>query len=179
MEQNTDRLISEALKGNHRAWNLLITKFQKRIFAVALVVTKNMQDADDATQDTFVKLFKNLKYIREPDKLEGWLTKTVLNKAKDICRRRKIRKWLPLAHVKEAEPQNAERSFYRKELEKIFNEWRAKNLSKKEELVFQLRIGEELELAEIADGLGMNINTVKTHLYRAMKKLKKGYRNEE
>ena len=172
MSKEISKLVEEAIGGNHIAWNTLIIKFQKRVFGMAMVITKDVHDADDATQDTFITLFKNLKKLREPEKLEGWLIKTAVNKAKDIRRRKKIRAWLPISRVKNGEPSEAEESLYLKELRKIFDEWSKANLSGKEQLVFQLRFGEDKELNEIAELLGMNINTVKTHLHRAVKKLR-------
>jgi RNA polymerase sigma-70 factor (ECF subfamily) len=172
MEKMTSQLVKEAERGNQIAWNTLVKIFQKRIFAVALVITKDVHDADDATQETFVTFFKNLKKIRDPEKTEQWLLKTAINKARDLYRRNKIRRWLPLSDVKAKDPSNVEESYYLTELKQIFETWQKSNLSNKEQLVFQLRFGEEKELGEIAGVLGMNINTVKTHLHRAMKKLR-------
>lgn len=151
---------------------MLITKFQKRVYTMALVVTKNIHDADDATQDVFISLYQNMGRISNPEKIEGWLIKTSMNKARDILRKKKIREWLPLFNVKESVQPTAEEETYNNELKVIFDAWTRNRLSLNEQIVFQLRFGEEIELKEIAEILEMNLNTVKTYLHRAMNKLK-------
>jgi len=172
MENEVTQLVEKAKAGDMVAWNLLIRIFQKKITGIALVITKNIHDADDVAQNVFVQLFKNLKKIREPEKIQAWLVKTTVNKAKDYLRAKQTKRWIPFLDTEHRSANVNEDDLYLKEIKQIFDLWKEKNLSQKEQIIFQLRFGEDMQIDEIAEALDMNINTVKTHLHRAMNKIK-------
>ena len=65
-------LIDEAIGGSSVAWNKIVTRYQRRVFAVALSVMRDMDDADEVTQEAFVRLYTNLKNIRNQKGIGSW-----------------------------------------------------------------------------------------------------------
>ena len=172
MKDDITQIVAQAKKGDNQAFNALIRRFQKRVFTMALVMTKNMADADDVTQEVFVTLYQKILTIRKPEKIQSWLLQTTVRKATDLIRKRQIRKWIPFMDEKARGSERPDQNLYLKELKKLFKEWEEAHLSQKEQLVFQMRHGEEMSLSEIAESLGMQVGTVKSHLNRATTKIR-------
>ncbi len=78
----TDRnLIHQTLKGNVRAFDTLVQKYQPVVYARARLIVKNPQDAEDLTQEVFIKAYQNLPKLRDTGRFAGWLLQIV----KNIC----------------------------------------------------------------------------------------------
>ena len=78
----TDRnLIHQTLKGNPRAFDTLVRKYQPVVYARARLIVQNPQDAEDLTQEVFIKAYQNLTKLRDPGRFAGWLSQIV----KNIC----------------------------------------------------------------------------------------------
>ena len=78
----TDRnLIHQTLKGNPRAFDKLVQKYQSLVYARARLIVQNPQDAEDLTQEVFIKAYQNLPKLRDASRFAGWLSQI----AKNIC----------------------------------------------------------------------------------------------
>ena len=78
----TDRnLIHQTLKGNPRAFDTLVQKYQPVVYARARLIVKNPHDAEDLTQEVFIKAYQNLPKLRDTGRFAGWLSQIV----KNIC----------------------------------------------------------------------------------------------
>ena len=78
----TDRnLIHQTLKGNLRAFDALVQKYQPLVYARARLIVQNPQDAEDLTQEVFIKAYQNLPKLRDASRFAGWLSQI----AKNIC----------------------------------------------------------------------------------------------
>ena len=76
----TDRnLIHQTLKGNPRAFDTLVQKYQPVVYARARVIVQNPQDAEDLTQEVFIKAYQNLPKLRDATRFAGWLSRIVKN----------------------------------------------------------------------------------------------------
>ena len=76
----TDRdLIHQTLKGNLRAFDTLVQKYQPVIYAQARLLVQNPQDAEDLTQEVFIKAYQNLPKLRDASRFAGWLSQIVKN----------------------------------------------------------------------------------------------------
>lgn len=160
---------------DRRAFNEIVERFQRRVFRVAYAVVRNIEEADDITQEVFVKLYHHMDRMKKPEAIQAWLTRAAVSTARDHLRWIKVRSWLG-GKTQDADEigttaSSPEKIAAANERNQIIKTWTEANLSTKERLVFQLRFGEEMTIAEIAESLSMNENTVKTHLYRAEKKL--------
>jgi RNA polymerase sigma-70 factor (ECF subfamily) len=179
-DQITD-LVIQARDGNRPAFDQLIDHYQGDIYRLIYYRIRSRMDAEDLTQDVFVRAFRNIARIREPLKFRGWLFRIAINRVNDYLRKKRVRSIFkssdegpdlqPVAtdfqEPPEALEQVLKKDFWR-HIERI-----AKKLSKMEREVFMLRFLDNLNINEIAQILKKSESTVKTHLYRALAKFKK------
>ncbi|MDX1707648.1 MAG: RNA polymerase sigma factor, partial [Desulfobacterales bacterium] len=133
------------------------------------------------TQDVFIRAFRSISRLREPDRFRSWLYKIAVNRVNDYLRKKRVRSIFKSADEGlEIQPQADEQRERPEALEQVLIEdfWRqveriARKLSKMEREVFMLRFMDDLNIAEIARILKKSESTIKTHLYRALAKFKK------
>ena len=78
----TDRdLIHQTLKGDSQAFDTLVQKYQPMIYSQAQRLVRNPQDAEDLTQEVFIKAYQNLPKLRDANRFAGWLSQI----AKNVC----------------------------------------------------------------------------------------------
>jgi len=160
-----------------REFNEIVIKFQRFVFRLAFSVVRSMEDADDITQEVFVKLHTHRDRIEKPEAIKSWLARVAISTSRDRLRWMKVRKWLTATSADADEISGnfstPEVLAAAKERKDVVDNWTSANLSPKERVVFQMHYGEEMTASEISEALKMNQNTVKTHLHRAQKKLEK------
>ena len=74
-------LIQQAARGHVEAYNLLVSRWEKRVYNYLLRVTGNREDALDLTQDVFLKAYQNLRKLEEPARFSPWLYRNAHNEA--------------------------------------------------------------------------------------------------
>jgi len=133
-------------------------------------------DAEDLTQETFIKMSKNINRLKDPSRFKAWLYSIALNLVRDFHRKKKL---MSIFATTTADEDNGLRGEQNNALENIMAKefWHqfyrlTEQLSRKEREVFILRYVDQLGIREIAETLKNNESTVKTHLYRALKKFK-------
>ena len=141
---------------------------------------RSRTDAEDITQDVFLKVFQKISGIKESAKFRGWLFSITLNRIRDFQRKKRFRSLF------KAEDENLESHIHDRTgndpsdaLDQVLKKdfWRQvslvmNKLSKMEKEVFLLRFFDHLSLNEIAGIMKKNESTIKTHLYRALTKFK-------
>ncbi len=155
---------------------------QKRIFLLCLRMLQDREEADSATQDTFLKAFQAMgkpdaKELDEPGK---WVTRIAVNTCLDRLRSRKWQIWrrrpspedesIILSMAPSTAP-GSEAQVFSTQIQARLRRALAK-LSPRQQAVFTLRHYEDRSLEEIADILGLDIGTVKMHLFRTIRKLR-------
>src|ERR1035441_6964514 len=91
--------IAAARTGDLAAFELLMRQYERLVLATALRLLGNLEDAQDASQEVFLKLYRNLKKLENADHIPAWLYRVTVNVCHDIGSKRK-----PVASVEEAEP---------------------------------------------------------------------------
>jgi RNA polymerase sigma-70 factor (ECF subfamily) len=162
-------------RGDTQALDVLMERHHRRIYGIALSYLRDPDDALDAAQETFVKLFQNSSRWRGDSEFLPWLTRIAVNQSIDQFRRGKRRRTReePLG---EAEPSargsvSPEGATFSGELGDRIGR-AVKTLPDRQRAVFVLRHYNEMSLPEIATSLGMNIGTVKSNLHRALARLR-------
>jgi RNA polymerase sigma factor (sigma-70 family) len=84
-----DELVAGAAAGDRAAWDALVARFQSRLFRVARSYGLNRDEAEDAVQETWIRLMRGIAGVREPRALIGWLTTTVRRESLRILIRRR------------------------------------------------------------------------------------------
>ncbi len=168
-------LVDRVLAGDRRAFEPLVRRHERRVFRVTLAVLGNIEDAEEAMQDTFVKAFRHLEQFRKESRFTTWLTRIAVNNA--IQKRNARKNFVPLAEAETAEElfapkryepwkNNPEELYSKQELHRFVEE-AIQSLPEIYREAFVLRDVEELTAEEAAEVLGIKVPALKTRLLRA------------
>ena len=175
--------VEAAQTGDHTAFHRLVDHFQPEIFRMLYYRTRSRMDAEDLTQDVFLKAYKHLTRLQSPQVFRSWLYRIAVNRVNDHFRKQRFRALFGNVSMddetfQETEkmavppqgPETLERKEFWHQVEKMLN-----TLSRTEREVILLRFFDQLSIKEMTMTLNKNESTVKTHLYRALKKMKAAF----
>ncbi|MDX1568293.1 MAG: sigma-70 family RNA polymerase sigma factor, partial [Longimicrobiales bacterium] len=80
-----------ARDGDGRAYGLLVQRYKRAAYAVALSVTKHHENAEDVAQTAFLVALRRLEDCRDPERFGGWVLSIVRNRARNLLRRESVR----------------------------------------------------------------------------------------
>ena len=168
-------IVSDA--GGVEEWMRL---YRGRVFRYILFATRDEDVAESLTQDCFLRAHSAQASFRGECAMSTWLMRIAVNLVRDHQRSMKLRFWKRAAMLDASEmsdrlPDTQSSTEHRLiAQERVATVWRAvETLSERQRSIFLLRFVEELELPEIAEAMRMNVNTVKSHLYRALSVVKR------
>ncbi len=179
------RLVEQARSGDRMAFHQLVERFQALIFRTLYYRTHSREEAEDLAQDVFLRAFKNLHRLKSPLLFRSWLYRIAINRVRDYYRRKKLKTMLGFASIDEGafEEMPAPAPFEAKTIQREAFWARIREMmaamSRLEKEVFYLRFFDELSIKEIATVLKKNESTVKTHLYRALAKVRSAARLDD
>jgi len=186
-----EHIVERALTGDADAFGEIVKRWERRIFALAYGMLGREEDARDATQETFIAAFKNLRAFRGDAKVSSWLHRIAVNQCITKQRRAKVRGEAALDDEQEknassfAAPLEQLPTHVAEGQERIEAVRRAVNgLPIELRQVVVMKEFEDLTFREIAEVLELPLSTVKSRLYTALKQLemrlqKFGSRNGE
>jgi RNA polymerase sigma-70 factor (ECF subfamily) len=159
-----------------------MTAEQKRVFLICLRMLRDPEEADSATQDTFLKAWQSLKAnkTRDLDDPNKWVTRIAVNTCLDRLRSKRWQFWKRRPSPEDeaaildrtaSDHPSADRQLFASQIELRLSAAMGK-LSDRQRSVFTLRHYEDLSLAEIGEILNLDVGTVKAHLFRALTKLR-------
>jgi RNA polymerase sigma-70 factor (ECF subfamily) len=178
MAQTDDRvLVEQVCQGNLNAFRVLVERYQRYAYRIAHRILRNHHDAEDASQEAFVRIYQRIRSFRGEAKFSTYLYRTVVNLSLNALRER----------GRENRSENPVRDGDQQEDRKEFAEnpniefidvgdhlHRAiGRLSQKQQAVLVLRHYEGLSTREVSEILNCSEGTVKQQLHRAMMKLQK------
>lgn len=182
-----ETLVLQSLNGDKDAYNLLVERYQHKIYTLSYRYTGNCADAFDLTQETFIKAYKSLKGFRGEASFSTWIYKIAANVCRDELRKKKRRKTVSLNEMLDSNGNNnlfisedisPEESVNQKEIQRLVQEC-LNGLSKEHRLILLMREINGLSYEEIALCLDCSLGTVKSRLSRARKALKKSVLNNK
>ena len=173
---NDNELISKVLSGDQQAYGSLVSRYQNYVFTLALRFTKNREDAEEVSQDIFIKAYRALADFRGASKFSTWLY-TIVNTTCITFLRKKRLEIHSLDNEKVFEVADSMDSGMRANLveqkSRVSMVTNAiKMLSIDDAEVITLFYKGEQTLEEIAQILGIEANTAKVRLHRARTRLK-------
>lgn len=142
-----------------------IVSHQEDFYRLAFSYVKNRDAALDVVQESIVKALSKADTLREPAYLKTWFYRILLNESMNHFRR--TSRILPL---EELEPQSAPAGCDPGERLDLYDA--IDRLDPREQAVIKLRFFEDMKLEEIAQATDANLNTVKSRLYKALRKLR-------
>jgi RNA polymerase sigma-70 factor (ECF subfamily) len=181
VREDEPALIAAAKAGDARAFEELVSRYERKIFRLAQNITKNTEDAEDAMQEAFLKSYAHLQEFQGDSRFYTWLVRIAVNEALMRLRKRRPNQ-VSLDEPVETEDDlmprevqdwgpNPEKQYAQTEMRKILSE-AAEKLDPASGVVFFLRDVEELSTEETAEALGISISAVKSRLLRARLKLR-------
>ena len=158
------KLLAECKKGDSTAQRGMYDLFAPRMLVVALRYSKTTLEAEDIIQEAFLKVFENINTLREPEKLEGWIKKIVVNTA--LNQNRSKLYMFPMAEITESTKVDSDEvdlsSMHFKELLLMIQE-----LPSGCQVIFNLFAIEGYSHKEIGEKLDISIGTSKSQYARA------------
>jgi RNA polymerase sigma-70 factor (ECF subfamily) len=175
-------LVAAAKCGDAQAFEELVFRHERRVFAVAQRITNNREDAEDVVQESFHKAFRHLDDFQEKSRFSTWLTRIAMNEAFMLLRRRRgILEVLPESPDDGVEPiseafvdrsPSPEESCLRRERTELLTK-AINRLGPKIRRTILLRDIEERSAEETAQILGTSIAAVKARLFNGRRKLRR------
>jgi RNA polymerase sigma factor (sigma-70 family) len=175
-------LVAAAKSGDHQAYAELCRRHSKRTLRTVLRITRNIADAEDTLQESFLKAYTHIGQFDGRSAFSSWLTRIAVNNALMLLRKRRSQP----VHSFETDPQaedfkfpeptetshNPEESCIQNALENELAQ-AIRYLPPNLRVVMQIRYREEASVAEIAKMLGISEPAVKSRLLRARSKLRR------
>ena len=176
--KSDEQIVERALTGDADAFGEIVRRWERRIFALAFGMLGREEDARDATQETFLAAFRNLRGFRGDARVSSWLHRIAVNQCITRQRRSKVRKEGALEDEEErhaanfATPQELSPAWVAEGRESCEAVRRAVNsLPLELRQVVVMKEFEELTFREISDALDVPLSTVKSRLYTALRQL--------
>ena len=182
MNNNERWLIEESRKGNVDAFEELIKDYKKSAYNIALRVMRNVEDAEDASQEALIKIFKNISSFNMDSTFKVWMYRIVVNTCIDFKRRKSINavsidETIDLGSGREIqreipdESNNPDALIERNYSTQLVND--AINMLEDDfKTIIILRDIKGFTYDEISEILSCNLGTVKSRLSRGRKRLK-------
>ena len=181
MNRSDKQLISDYLKGDEASLELLVKRYLRSIYSFTYRYVGNAQDAEDTTQEVFVKAWKHLERFDQNKSFKTWIFSIAKNTAIDFLKKKKA---IPFSEFEKegggnvimdtlADPSPLPSEFLEKAgMAKLLNAAMEK-LSPQYRMVLFLRYNDHFNFIEIAESMGEPLHTVKSRHRRALIKLKK------
>jgi RNA polymerase sigma-70 factor (ECF subfamily) len=174
------QLVERAREGDGAAFRVLVERYMKKVYAVALDMTGDHHEAEDISQDVFLKAYGSLPRFRGRAGVSTWLYRMTVNTCIDRSRKKAWKAMKPKGIKLDESIQQQIQSRNRlsqpeHEMERALLQQHIRRaldgLTERERAIFVLRHYHALPLKEIADCLNVTEGTVKSTLFRAIKRL--------
>ena len=167
VEQLVDEiLIMDCQRGSVKALEILVSRWQKRLWQYVYNLTSNADASWDITQESWLSIIKGLRKLQDPARFKAWAYRIATNKSIDWIRKSKAVKRISIEEIEEQRTCQKKDSGIKELLDKL-------EFGKK--VVLSLYYFEQLTVPEISTALKIPKGTVKSRLYSARRELKELY----
>ena len=168
--EDTD-LIRRARRGDVEAYNLLISRWEKRVYNYLLRIAGDREEALDLSQDVFLKAYQNLRKLDDPARFAAWLFRIAHNEAFSAFRKRRPEREVPGQPEFSGDEIPGREGVFPIELS-IAVTTALSQLPEDQREAVVLKIYQGFKFEEIAEILSCPVSTVKSRLYTALDVLK-------
>ncbi len=183
MAQNDQNLIDRLCSGDQTAFTDLVGQYKKKVYYLAYDITGDHHEAEDISQEVFMKVYRALKRFRRDAKMSSWLHQITVNASIDSLRRKSAKPAKPMAEIDGLSTQgdligsgsqgfDPVRSTESAQIQNRIAQALQK-ITPKERAVFVMCHYNGLKMNETAETLNITVGTVKSLLFRAIRKLRK------
>jgi RNA polymerase sigma-70 factor (ECF subfamily) len=154
------------------AFNQLVKKYQQKVYWHIRKMVIDHDDADDLTQETFVKIWQNLEKFKGDSQLFTWIYRIATNECLTFLNKKKRKFFLPIGDVSKELIRKLEASEYISGDEIALKLQKALlTLPEKQRLVFNMKYFDEMKYEEISEVLGTSVGALKASYHHAVKKI--------
>ena len=175
MTTNSDQhYINKVLQGDNTAFAILVDRYKDLIYTLALRMVKSREEAEEVSQDTFLKVFKSLSKFKGDSKFSTWIYRVGYNTCLDRLKKNKREhQTVAIDEFTEHQIKTLDNALDNMELEERKQAIQdcLQLLPSKDAYLITLYYFEELSLEEISKIIGVAANNVKVKLFRSRKKL--------
>jgi len=164
-------LVQQALGGRPDPFAVLISRYERLVFAIVARATRNPAETDDLVQDVFLDAYRRLNSLRDPRKFRGWLAQLAANRACSWGRRRQVEKAALPQLAREGGGQGPDQAVLGEEKARLHVA--LAGLSADAQAVVTLRYFQGLAAPEIAEELGISPAAARQRLSRALRTLRR------
>ena len=182
MGESQDRDILDAFKSKtdqDMAFNLLVNRYQERLYWHIRRMVVDHDDSDDVLQNTFIKAYNGLKSFRGDSQLFTWLYRIATNESLTFLKKKRTKLFIPMVDVEHDLSQNLESDALisgddiQLKLQKALL-----TLPEKQRLVFNMKYFDEMKYDQISEILGTSVGALKASYHHAVKKIEKFVRDD-
>jgi RNA polymerase sigma factor (sigma-70 family) len=164
----------------NEAFNLLLNKYQQKIYWHIRRLVINHDDADDLVQDVFVKVWKNLGNFRSDSQLYTWLYRIATNECITFLNKKKNQNNIPLDDVSfELSESLMDATYFDGNKAQLKLQQALLTLPEKQRLVFNMKYFDDLKYEEISEILGTSVGALKASFHLAVKKIESFIKNTD
>jgi RNA polymerase sigma-70 factor (ECF subfamily) len=177
-------LIKAFIQGDTTAFNRLVWRYEKPLYNFIYRYVGNRDTAQDLCQTAFIRMFKEIKKLRDPEKYTSWMYRIALNLCRDEFKKRKRRYFYSLEetfqedgskgtihHPPPQETQSPQERLENQEIGEILK-MAMSQIPEEQRVVIVMKQYQGLKFTEIAEILQQPINTIKSRLYYGLRALK-------
>ncbi len=177
---NEIELIHRILEGNQQDFALLIKKYETNVFRTAIGLVHSKEDAEEITQDVFVKVYRSLSSFSGKSAFSTWLYRITVNSSLNFLRKKKRSGfWVGLSDLLQiASKDRAAETIMTEKSEKAVIQQAINSLPEKQRLAFVLAKYEELPQKQVAEIMNLSEGAVEQLILRAKNNLKKKLEKE-
>lgn len=164
MKERIEKIVKGCVEGKRSSQKDLYDFFSEEMFSVCRYYSKNLEDAEDNLHEGFIKVFENIRQLKNIEAAGGWIRKIMVNTALAKYRKQKLMYAVEdhFEYIEEIDSEDVLDKLTADELMKMIE-----TLTPRYRLVFNLYAIEGYAHKEIADMLGISIGTSKSNLARA------------
>lgn len=171
MDEQLNKSIDLCRQGDADAFRYIVDRYQKMVYTLAFRLLCNEEDAEDLTQETFVKVWLHIGRYKPLYRFSTWVYKIACNAAYDKLRSEPTVRKVELDHCRLAAEDDPARQLHNQHVRSLLLK-ATETLSPKQKLVFVLSEIEELDTHELVAITGMSSAKIKSNLYLARKCIK-------
>jgi RNA polymerase sigma-70 factor (ECF subfamily) len=169
-----DYYIEQTLSGNVNAFAFLVEKYQRMVYTLVIRILKNTEDAEEISQDVFVKVFQKLESFKGDSKFSTWLYRIAYFASLDELKKKK--RTISIESINQI--GNDDLGLVKDALSQIHEKQRKeiisgaiKKLKEDEQVILLLYYFEDQSLKEISKVVNLSIDNIKVKLFRSRKRL--------
>lgn len=170
-EEQTLLLQLKQASTRDKAFRILLGKYQSRVYYLIRKMVENHDDADDLTQDTFVKVYRNIDKFKEDASLFTWIYRIATNEALSFLSKNNRRRSSLIAHGIDSTEGSTQQGTLDADAIQSLLKAAIHSLPDKQKLVFQMRYYEDLSYESMSQILGTSVGSLKASYHHAVKKI--------